>query len=59
MMRLARRTPLLVAFWLLTSAATAFAECAWVLWGFPTGKVYDYVDPTPGQKLKDKLVQKK
>ena len=24
---------LLVAFYLLTSAATAYAECAWVLWG--------------------------
>jgi hypothetical protein len=33
MMRLARRTSLLVAFHLLTSAVTASAECAWVLWG--------------------------
>ena len=32
MMRLARRATLLVAFSLLTSAATAYAECAWVLW---------------------------
>ncbi len=32
MMRRARRTALLVAFSLLTSAATAYAECAWVLW---------------------------
>ena len=32
MMRLARRARLLVAFSLLTSAATAYAECAWVLW---------------------------
>ena len=31
-MRLARRASLLVAFSLLTSAATAYAECAWVLW---------------------------
>jgi hypothetical protein len=31
MMRL-RRTTLLVAFALLTSAGTAYAECAWVLW---------------------------
>src|SRR5207245_7690485 len=31
MMRL-RRASLLVAFSLLTSAATAYAECAWVLW---------------------------
>jgi len=32
MMRLARRASLLVAFYLLASAATAHAECAWVLW---------------------------
>jgi hypothetical protein len=28
----ARRAPLLVALFLLTSASTAYAECAWVLW---------------------------
>jgi hypothetical protein len=32
MIQLARRATLLVAFCLLTSAATAYAECAWVLW---------------------------
>src|SRR4030095_7253797 len=32
MMRLGRRATLLVAFYLLTSAATAHAECAWVVW---------------------------
>ena len=32
MMRFARRVSLLVAFSLLTSAATAHAACAWVLW---------------------------
>jgi hypothetical protein len=32
MMRLGRRATLLVAFYLLTAAATAYAECAWVLW---------------------------
>ena len=32
MMRLGRRASLLVAFGLLTSAATTYAECAWVLW---------------------------
>jgi hypothetical protein len=32
MMRLGRRATLLIAFFLLTSAATAHAECAWVLW---------------------------
>jgi hypothetical protein len=31
-MRLSRRATLLVAFYLLTSAATAHAACAWVLW---------------------------
>jgi hypothetical protein len=29
MMRLGRRASLLVALFLLTSAATAYAECAW------------------------------
>ena len=33
MSRLVRSATLLVAFYLLTSAATAYAECAWVLWG--------------------------
>ena len=32
MMHIARRASLLVAFYQLTSAATAYAECAWVLW---------------------------
>ena len=32
MTRLARTVPLLLAFYLLASAATATAECAWVLW---------------------------
>jgi hypothetical protein len=32
MIRLGRRAPLLVALSLFTSAATAYAECAWVLW---------------------------
>lgn len=32
MMRPLRRALLLVAFYLLTTAATAYAECAWVLW---------------------------
>jgi hypothetical protein len=34
MMRLGRRASLLVAAYLLTSAATAYAECAWVLWEY-------------------------
>ncbi len=33
MTRLGRRATLLVALYLLTSAATAYAQCAWVLWG--------------------------
>jgi hypothetical protein len=32
MMQLARRISLLIALFLLASAATAYAECAWVLW---------------------------
>jgi hypothetical protein len=32
MMRLAQNASLLVAFSLLTAAATTHAECAWVLW---------------------------
>src|SRR2546428_5719522 len=42
MMRLARRASMLVAFSLLTSAATAYAECAWVLWS------YNWVDNPSG-----------
>ena len=40
-----RRASLLVAFCLLTSAATAFAECAWVLWErvVTTGESADYI----------------
>jgi hypothetical protein len=36
MMRLGRRASLLVALSLLTSAATAYAECAWMLWNDDT-----------------------
>ena len=32
MIRHIRRTSVLIAFCVLTSAATAYAECAWVLW---------------------------
>jgi hypothetical protein len=32
MMRLMRKASLLVAVFLLASTATAYAECAWVLW---------------------------
>ena len=37
MMRLARGASLFVAFYLLTSAAPAHAECAWVLWSASGG----------------------
>jgi len=36
MTRATRRTSALVVFCVLTSAATAYAECAWVLWKQPT-----------------------
>lgn len=32
MMRSARRASLLIEFSLLASAATTYAECAWMLW---------------------------
>jgi hypothetical protein len=32
MMRLARRSSLIVLFFLVTAVSTASAECAWVLW---------------------------
>ena len=38
MMRAARSASLLVAFSLLTSAATAYADCAWVLWAYSLEK---------------------
>ncbi len=37
MMRLTRTASLLVVFYLLTSDATAYAECAWVLWSASGG----------------------
>ena len=38
MTRLARRVSLIAALSLFTSATTASAECAWVLWGLATGQ---------------------
>jgi len=46
MMRLARRASLLVALCLLASAATAYADCAWVIWR-------NSVSLRPGSDLKD------
>ena len=39
-----RRATLLVAFYLLTSAATAYAECAWVMWS-------EAIGPQPGLSI--------
>src|SRR6266705_1691181 len=47
-MRHARRATLLVAFYLLTSAATAYAECTWVLWD------RDWI-PVPGGVSEEKM----
>src|SRR5262249_52494200 len=44
MMRGAWRTSLLVVFCLLTSTATAYAECAWVLWD-------GQISPVPGRDM--------
>ena len=41
MLRHLRLTILLVTFYLLTSAATAHAECAWVLWGQASGRSWE------------------
>jgi hypothetical protein len=45
-----RRASVIVAFSLLTSAATAYAECAWVLWGEEVTKECDRpgVNPSRG-----------
>jgi hypothetical protein len=40
-LRAARSLSLVVAFCLLTSAATAHAECAWVLWSKMGGSATD------------------
>jgi hypothetical protein len=51
-MQLARRISLLVAFSLLTSAATAHAECAWVLWTRDASSGYGFVDEKPWQLVR-------
>jgi hypothetical protein len=40
MIRSARRAAVLLAFCVLTSVATACAECAWVLWFNPEANVH-------------------
>jgi hypothetical protein len=52
MMRLARSASLVVAFSLLISAATAHAECAWVLWTRDASAGYGFVDDKPWQLIK-------
>jgi len=54
MMRAARSALLLVAFYVLTAAATAYAECAWVMWtriGTQAGPRtdWDIVQATPSR----------
>ena len=44
MMRAARRASLLVAFYVLSSAATAYADCAWVLWATPAAIRTEYAE---------------
>jgi hypothetical protein len=45
MMKRVREMSLLVAFYLVISAAPAFAECAWVLWWH--GSLYPSEGPKP------------
>ena len=45
MMHAARRALLLLVFSLLTSAASAYAECAWVLW-FTSGRTSAITSPS-------------
>lgn len=45
MIRLARRASMPVAFYLLISAATASAECAWVLWEYSLSSVREAWSP--------------
>src|SRR3989454_10141179 len=45
-MRLVRITSALIAFYLLISAATAYAECAWVLWVEGEGRGWQLIFAT-------------
>src|SRR5437879_3589348 len=54
-MRLARTALLLVAFSLLTSAATAYAECAWVRW-FNAGERWSLMGGFPSLESCDAAI---
>ena len=56
MIRLGRRSLLLVAFCLLTSAATAYAERAWVLWEFRAAPAYEFDSPDGSPTGNKKIV---
>ena len=56
MMRLIERPSLLVAIYLLTSAATAYAECAWVLW-FTSGRTSAITSPSEAFATKKECEQ--
>ena|SRR5438046_3234170 len=69
MIRASRTASLLVGFYLLTSAVTATAECAWVLWLSTTVGTLTEVQPsrvfpswdrcdTAQQQLEKKILQK-
>src|SRR5437899_8623082 len=56
MPRLALRASLLVAFSLVTSTATAYAECAWVLW-FTSGRTSAITSPSEAFATKKECEQ--
>ena len=56
-MRLTRTAPLLLALSLLTSAATAYAECVWVLWGDVVGQTWTIGSAYGGQQECEKAIK--